>query len=175
MYLLHFEAKYMTGYINHISKHWHLMELPFRKATVLLHQTTAAGVKPSGCAIDHAPWNHPAPPIPPGVYVEPYQPTPLTHAHPKQTRVEQNRVKQSRERLRLPCFIPTHRRMLHVSHAHTDTHTLTRTHTHTHDTHEARESVGGEKEVEWDSMQSGGWVKTTGIKICTKCYHRFEG
>ncbi len=59
---------------------------------------------------------------------------------------------------RLPC---TH------WHAHTDT--------HTHDTHEARESVGGEKEVEWDSMQSGGWVKTTGIKICKKCYHRFEG
>ncbi len=119
------------------------MELPFRKATVLLHQTTAAGVKPSGCAIDHAPWNHPAPPIPPGVYVEPYQPTPLTHAHPKQTRVEQNRVKQSRERLRLPCFIPTHRRMLHVSHAHTDTHTLT--HTHTWHTWSQRECRRGER------------------------------
>lgn len=122
------------------------MEPPFRKATVLLHQTTAAVMKPSGCSVRHrsCTLKSSCPTDPPLESM--WSPTNLhpshTHTHLKQIRVEQNRVThQSGERLRLPCFIPTHRRMPHVSRAHTDTHA----HTHTRHAWSQRECRRGER------------------------------
>lgn len=122
-----------------------------QKATVMYpvrpHQTTAAVTKPSGCSLrcrSCCTLKSPCPTIP---LRSP------THLHPTRTsKTDTCITKQSdaleRRKTALTMLYPGTQKnaaSLPCTHWHT--------HTHAHYTHEARESVGGEKEVEWDSMQ----------------------